>query len=419
MIRHIVGAILALSAYAWATTLAQAVIVNIEISTEGEPVPGTTITFETEDGEEIPPIELTELTEEPEPAPDSQSSEPGTSDETQDETPAREETDTAGVTPDRGFKVRLPDTMLGKKVVIIVRKDDELIKREPVTMDEEKPDIAIEAYDPADTELGIDLSQPEKCERGQKCDYQIAVTNNGDGIYTGPLFLTGKLYGKAAEPADESEWLCRDAGSGQQICLNRVSLEPGGSQSWTISAQLPKRISKGASNCLEIRTLDEEPSGRSDPLVQAVQVGLATKGINAGRPDGVAGPTTRAAIAKFIEREGLEPSANQSDVFETLFGLSPARLARLGISTANDCEKLDLTPQPQTVTKEPKGKSTASKKSGTTSKSSSSKTTSSEARKKERRKRALSTGIGIGIGIGSGMATKGSKKNSGQHRYRD
>ncbi|HUS95208.1 MAG TPA: hypothetical protein VMX97_00550, partial [Hyphomicrobiaceae bacterium] len=112
MIRHIIGAILALSAFAWATTWAEAVTVNVEISTEGEPVPGTTITFETDDGEDIP-IELTELTEELEPSPEFESSQPATSEpvtsnKTPDETPALEETDTAGVTPGRGFKVELP-----------------------------------------------------------------------------------------------------------------------------------------------------------------------------------------------------------------------------------------------------------------------------------------------------------------------
>ena len=424
MIRHIVGAILALSAYALGTTWADAVTVNVEISTEGEPVPGTTITFETDGGEDIP-IELTELTEELEPSPEFESSQPATSEpvtsnETPDETPALEETDTAGVTPGRGFKVELPDTVVGTGVVVVVRKDDELIKREAVTVEEDSPDIAIEAYDPADAELGIDFSQPKTCGRGERCDYEIAVTNKGNGIYTGPLFLAGQLHGTVAEPNSEEEWWCGSSGGGRQFCLVHASLEPGASKRWTVSAQLPKRIAQSASNCLEIRKLDEGPSGRADPLVQAVQAGLAAKGVGTGLPDGIVGPATKAAMAKYIEQVELEPSADdQAAVFEALFALSPARLARLEVSTGEDCETLDLTPQPQTVTREPKGKSTASKKSGSKPKSSGTKPTPSETSKRERRKRGMDAAIGVGIGIGTGLATKGSKKSSGHHRYRD
>ncbi len=420
MIRYSFGAILASLSLVFAPTWAEAVIVNIEISTEGEPVPGTIITFETEEGEEIPPIEVTELTEEPGSPPELETpleSQPAvptaSSAETEDATPA-EETNVTDVTSGSGTKLELPDTFVGKGVVVVVRKDDTLIKREPITLEEGSSDIDIEAYDPADAELGIDFSQPKQCQRGERCDYEIAVTNEGNGIYTGPLFLGGQLHGTLAEPDGEEEWWCRNAGGGRQFCFIQASLEPGASKTWTLSAQLPKRISQSANNCLEIRKLDEGPSGRTDPLVQAVQAGLAAKGISTGRPDGVAGPATRAAMAKYIDQAGLEPSADQAAVFESLFGLSLGRHARLEVSTGKDCENLNLTPQPQTVTKEPKGKSTASKKSGTTSKSSSSNTTSSEARKKERRKRALSTGIGIGIGIGIGAATKGSNK-SGRH----
>ena len=112
----------------------------------------------------------------------------------------------------------------------------------------------------------------------------------------------------------------------------------------------------------------------------------------------------------------METSADQAAVFESLFGLSPARLARLEVATGKDCKKLDLKPQPKTVTREPKGKSTTSKKSGTTSKTSSKKTSTTDTQKKERRKRALGTAIGIGVGIGAGMATQGSSKSGKHHR---
>jgi hypothetical protein len=413
MIKRSTGIILGFCAYAWATTSAGAVVVDIDVRTEGEPVPGATISFETQEGEEIPPIELTELTEEPEPSSKSETPEPAVSGQPQGEQAEEASVPQAGVEPGavegprEGFRVQLPDTILGKDMVVLVHKDDKLIKRETVTVDKDSSAIAIEAYDPADAELDFDLSQPKTCRRGDECDYQIAITNKGDGIYVGPLFLIGQLYGTVVEAADKNEWWCRYAGGGRQICLTYASLEPGGSQNWTVSARLPKRVSQNASNCLEISTLGEAPRGRSEPLVQAIQAGLATKGIDAGRPDGVMGPTTQAAVAQFVQKEGLEASTNQNGVFDALFGLSPERLARLGLSKAKDCEKLALMSEPRTVSKEPKGKPSVSKQPGP-------KHTVTESQKKERRKRALGTAIGVGIGIGAGIATH---KGGGHERH--
>jgi peptidoglycan hydrolase-like protein with peptidoglycan-binding domain len=154
---------------------------------------------------------------------------------------------------------------------------------------------------------------------------------------------------------------------------------------------LPGRISQNTSNCLEISRRDEELSGRSEPLVQAIQLGLSAYGLNSGRPDGIKGPKTEAAIGQFADRQGLDPTASLESVFTALFGMRPDRMARLGLAAAKDCAKLALVPPPK------REKPRVSK----TRKPQRSYDDYDEA--DEARDEAIDRAIGIGIGIGLGV----------------
>lgn len=335
---------------------ANAVTVNIDIKTEGEPVPGASISFRTPGGEDVPVIQITAVTEQEDPKREVEKDPPPTRDQedtsgadrpANDDKPKRE-TNRGDDDPNGGgYQVEVPDDFVGQDLIIVVSKDNEVVKRDPVRVGRDTSRVSIEAYDPVDAGLSIQLSQPKKCRRGKICDYLVKVQNGGAGIYKGPLFLTGVLHGTLLGSGKEGDWQCAYSGRGKQICHNQVSLQPGAKQSWSLGFRLPKRMSQRASNCLQIDVFDRQASGRVNPLLMAVQLGLAERGFQVGRPDGIMGPRTEAAMQQFAERNGGGTSEDLSGMFEALFGISPDRLGRLGISSGKNCQRVALFSPPR------------------------------------------------------------------------
>ncbi|MEO9877072.1 MAG: peptidoglycan-binding domain-containing protein [Anderseniella sp.] len=344
-------------------TPAHAVIVDIDIETQGEPVPGASISFRTPDGKDVPDIQVTAVPEEPE---EVEEDEPGRvveldippvrvgEEKPESERPEKEREPQGESRPDEPGKprpgrhrVELPDELVGRDLVVVVTKGDEVVKRNPVKIEQDTSRIAVEAYDPVDAKLSIKLAQGKKCRRGKTCNYQLEVQNEGTGIYKGPLFLTGVLHGTVSGPGEKDGWQCVYSGRGKQICHNRVALQPGAKQSWSLGARLPRRMSQRSSNCLEINVFDQEATGRVNPLLMAVQLGLAGRGLKVGRPDGINGPKTEAALRQFTEQADYEGNDDLNDVFTALYGLSPARLSRLGMSTGKHCRRVALFAAPK------------------------------------------------------------------------
>lgn len=351
---------------------AAAVIVDIDIETEGEPVPGASISFRTPDGKDVPDIQVTAVPEEPE---EVEEDEPGRVveldippvrvDEEKPETkrPEKERDPQRETDPDKPdkprpgrYRVDLPDELIGRELVVVVTRDDEVVKRDPVKVEQDTSRIAVEAYDPVDASLSIKLAQDKKCRRGKTCNYKLEVRNDGAGIYKGPLFLTGVLHGAVRKPGKQDGWQCAYSGRGKQICHSQVALQPGAAQSWTLGARLPGRMSQKSSNCLEIDVFSQEVTGRVNPLLMAVQLGLAGRGHKVGRPDGIMGPKTAAALRQFTEQDGYEGTEELNDVFKALYGLTPARLGRLGISSRKHCKRVALYAPPKRAKRVTKAK---------------------------------------------------------------
>ncbi len=338
---------------------AKAVTVDIDIKTEGEPVPGASVSFRTPDGEDVPVIQLTAIVEEEEPKrevekepppardPDDQSG--FDRDDDDEDKPERKTGQDDEASNGGGIRVEVPDEFIGRDLIIVVSKDDEVVKRDPVRVGKDTSRVAIEAYDPVDAGLSIKLSQPKKCRRGNNCDYGLEVQNDGDGIYKGPLFLTGVIYGTRLGSGKEGEWQCAYSGRGKQICHNQVSLSPGAKQTWSLGFKLPRRMSQRASNCLQIDVFDQEVRGRVNPLLMAVQLGLGERGFEVGRPDGIMGPKTAAAMQQYADRNGDGNSEDLPGMFEAMYGISPDRLGRLGISGEKNCHRVSLFSPPKAV----------------------------------------------------------------------
>ena len=350
-----IGLVLALPAHA--------VIVDIDIETEGEPVPGASISFRTPGGKGLPDIQVTAVPEDDEdteedvpdrvvvvdiPTTGEDEDKPQRGRPEKDSDPKREAGNDESAKPKPGrYRVDIPDDLVGRELVVVVSKGDELVKRDPIKVERDTSHIAVEAYDPIDARLSIKLAQAGKCRLRKTCNYQLEVENEGTGIYKGPLFLTGVLHGTVSSSGNDDGWHCAYSGRGKQICHNQVSLQPGDMQSWTLASRLPRRLPRRASNCLEIDVFGQQATGRVEPLLMAVQLGLAGQGVEAGRPDGIMGPRTAAALRQFTSQDGYEGSDDLSDVFKALYGLSPARLSRLGISGRKHCQRVALISVPK------------------------------------------------------------------------
>lgn len=390
---------------------ANAVTVDIDIKTEGEPVPGASISFQTPGGEEVPVIQLTAITGEEDPETEVSKDIPPASEP--DDTNGTNRTDDADKTENEtgrgddepnggGYRVEVPDDFIGQELVIVVSKDDEVVKKDPVRVSRDTSRVSIEAYDPIDAGLSIQLSQPQKCKRGRKCEYGWEVHNRGDGIYKGPLFLTGVLHGRLSESDDKGDWRCAYSGRGKQICHNQVSLEPGAKQTWSLAFVLPRRISRRASNCLQIDVFDEEASGRVNPLLMVVQMGLAERGFRAGRPDGVMGPRTVAAMQQFADSSDEEIADDLPGMFRSLFGISPDRLARLGISGGRNCQRVALISPPRA-----------------TSKTRRRRSQQRDYDDDDDYNPAVGIGIGVGLGILNNRLHRGRRHDRRRERYDD
>lgn len=393
---------------------AASVTIDIDVESEGQPVPMIEITFQTPDGETVSEIELVEVPSEPsagggETLTTAESDRPseGQATEQQQNTTAADKGRTPETTiqsspPTTPASFEIPDKLIGRDLVIVVRKDEQIIKKQPVTVQRDTSKLKIEALDPADATLSLGLSQPKACKPGQECKYEIAVRNAGSGIYSGPLFLVGELHGTIKMQSDDQTWFCKSAGGAKTICYINTSLQPDEKRSWQVTARLPPRVSQNVRNCLRLDTLDGRTEGSYQPLIQAVQIGLAGKGFGVGRPDGILGPKTKQEIEKYSAQLGLAPDASAEAVFLALFGMTSDRLARLMLEAQYKCEKLALITPP--------------KKEERISKDRGAKTVKKKEERPDRTSNDEAVGKAIGIGIGIGLGVLGDRKSGKKHK---
>ncbi|MGI9413519.1 MAG: peptidoglycan-binding domain-containing protein [Hyphomicrobiales bacterium] len=375
---------------AWALLVsvlaAHAVTVEIDLQTEGEPVPQATITFETAEGD---PIEVA-LVEEEEEAEQTATEETPAQDAPKDE-PQTATPEPAQVTGTGGMlAIELDDGLEGKDVVALVMLDGKLIKKQPMTVVEDTP-VQIEAFDPADAEIAVDISQDGTCRPGRSCPFAIAIENQGNGIYEGPVFLEGLLFGNwAAAAAKVDNWFCASTGRGRSLCHTQVSLQPGQSVEQGFSVKLPRRIGGRPRTCLEVKTITPDAEGRHQPVVAALQLGLAREGLNVGRPDGIMGPQTRSAMTGYRRRSDGAAGETDADLFEAIYDYPLGKMARLGHAAGASCAKLALVIPPRQKKPEPRSAGQTRKKKKKKRKESSSGNSLAP---------AVSIGIGVGIGV--------------------
>jgi peptidoglycan hydrolase-like protein with peptidoglycan-binding domain len=433
---------------------AAAVTVELEIESQGEPITEAFISFETQDGEPVPLTDVVSIEEEEAEPTEQNAQSSGTADATVHEAeeeassqsdgdnqpPAAETGQVDTLTADKAAEApqplvtnsagkaaaEIPERLLGTDLIVVLKKDDQVVKRQPLSVGEDSQQLTIEAYDPADASLSIEVVQPSICSRGRKCEFLFKVRNGGTGIYVGPVFFTGLLHG-SPPPIDADEdkkqsVLCSPSGKGGQFCHVSASVEPGSTAEYTLSVQLLGQISKTATACLELVRLDDG----ADNLVQALQHGLAARGLNPGSADGRVGPRTKRAIAQFLKESSRTDSPDHDELVGMLYDYDVDRLARLVFDQAKGCTSLNLKPEPKPVVtnkQKPKSATTKTQKSKPAAKSTRKTTGTSggkQARRKDKAKRLLQNpAVQFGIGAGINALQDGGSRSRGRSNRRN
>ena len=391
-----------------------AVTVNIDVVSKGEPVPSTEISFETADGSavnlETPPAATTaELV--PEDNTDSATQPPS---ESGVERPADDEPAAAGSTgktaeanktppaetsTEDGLqaqttvpeddqetgpniqRIAIPDEYVGKTLTMIIKKDGEVIKRQPLLVEPKEQQVPVEAFDAGDAKISVSVTQAKACRRGKSCDVYLDAKNQGEGIYKGPVFFAANVQGTLGKPGTGTDDLACSLGvAGQYLCQALVSLEPRETQRWTMRLTLPGKLARNASNCIEVVMPDPGKREGQGSLVQAVQLGLLKKNLLQGRADGRSGPKTIAAIAKFTNSDVTQPDFQQ--LYEAIYAQDPQDAVRLGVGNVRACQALKTLPEPvvkKQVAPSAKAKSVSTQKSKTQKKTQQAKSTKQQA----------------------------------------
>ena len=457
MVRYL--AILALSfvALAFCHRLpAVAVTVELKIESQGEPITEAFISFETPDGEPVPLTDVVSVEEEAE-ATEQNAQSSSTADATVNEAekeassqsdgdnqpPATETGQADTLRTDKAAEAsqplvtdlagkaaaEIPDPLRGTDLVVVLKKDDQVVKRQTLSVGEDSRQLTIEAYDPADALLSLDIAQPSICSRGKQCEFILKVSNGGTGIYVGPIFFSGSLPGSphSIDAGDQTtqSLLCSPSGQGRQFCHLLASLEPGSTAEYTLPVQLSRQASANTSACLELVRFDEDADEREGLLVRAVQHGLATRGLNPGTADGRAGPKTRRAIEQFLEKSSRNDSPEHPELVGMLYDYDVDRLERLGLEQAKGCTSLTLKQEPKPVVtkkQKPKPAATKTQKPKPAAKSTRKTTGTSgekQAGRKDKAERLLqnpAVQFGVGVGINSLQNRGGRSHGQGNRR---
>jgi uncharacterized repeat protein (TIGR01451 family) len=175
--------------------------------------------------------------------------------------------------------------------------------RDPVTP---PPPPAPSAVQAADLSLRKTAMQ-RNCVSGQRCDFEVTVTNNGAVAYNGPLRVndvadpSGRLIASGPRP-----WRC-SARRGSFNCTHPVTtLAPGESRTLALGLRPVRSGARSLENCARLAWVDAD-------RVRAVQHALNTIGFPSGRPDGRVGPNTRRAVRGFQEAAGLPVTGRIDD----------------------------------------------------------------------------------------------------------
>ena len=200
-------------------------------------------------------------------------------------------------------------------------------------------------------DLSKDKTGPAECIDGGICTFTITITNNGPGVWSGPLFEVDTLPPGAVlwDYAPQPDWVCNQPlGSDDVFCTHAwVTLLPGESVTLTIDVLLPfGLVGQVVENCVaDVWIFSNDPA---DPdVILAVEQALFALGYVTGPVDGFLDIVTIAAITQYQIDNGLPVTGVIDDVLlASLFPGSAAAFGDLNPDNDWDCHEVTIVPAP-------------------------------------------------------------------------
>jgi len=233
-------------------------------------------------------------------------------------------------------------------------EDDAAEIEAPPVEGDEPPEIVEpppgDGVPPGDDELPPDLEKqktgPAECFEAGVCTFTVTITNNGPGIWSGPLFEHDTLPpgSTLVDYGPQPDWLCTQAGDGVDCEHAPVVLNPGDAVTLTLNVLLPPGMVGQVENCI----FDVwHPEGENDDpvVIEAVEQRLNALGFNPGPIDGVLDPQTVTAITDYQNANGLDPTGTVTDelrdaLFPDMAGLS----GDADPTNDSDCHSVEVIP---------------------------------------------------------------------------
>ena len=356
--------------------LANAVIVNIDLTSEGEPLPNASVTLETPEGE---PIDVTEKTETPD-TPETDVKQPET-------------------TEDGKIIIEVDDKHKDKEIVVVIRKDDRIVKKQPVRLRDNDNTISISV--PAISFLMEKTQGKKPCAPGTYCRFEFKVTNTGLNAWNGPLILSDQMpVSVRHNRKTDEDWQCGQGKRGQTLCLvETASLAPGADIATSLALNMARRTNaRNSNNCASVLwPSTHEQLGTHRPTIQILQLAARLRGIKVGKADGVMGPKTRRAFTQLLDESDNPPNEMSVATLFTALGWQAMLKARPDLSYARHC--VDIV-----ETKKPRPRVT-------------------ERRKKPRHRKSYSRDerirIPVDVGISIGLGLIGRRHHKKRRRYKE
>jgi uncharacterized repeat protein (TIGR01451 family) len=171
---------------------------------------------------------------------------------------------------------------------------------------------------PGEEELPPDLEKsktgPAECIQGAVCTFTVTITNNGPGVWSGPLFENDTLPpgSTLVNYGPQPDWLCVQAGNTVNCDHGPVVLNPTESVTLTMDVLLPPGMLGDVENCIADVWHPEGPN--DDPaVIEAVEQRLSALGFLPGPIDGVLDAVTQAAITNYQNANGMVPTGTVTD----------------------------------------------------------------------------------------------------------
>jgi uncharacterized repeat protein (TIGR01451 family) len=211
--------------------------------------------------------------------------------------------------PDLAVKDGKPGNDRHTSTIMIVQSEELEAQQPPPAP------TAPEPLPPADLAVTKEVLRGS-CDAGGPCPFEISVSNQGPGIYDGPLHIIDsatpagvRLAGHGAAP-----WSCRSEAGETRCSHPPLRLRPGDSKSLSLTLRTSGSTSGGARNCASL-------GWSGEMRIMRVQAALNDLGFEAGTVDGKIGSRTRSALRAYQQGAGLPVTGDIDEpVLRQLFG---------------------------------------------------------------------------------------------------